>query len=105
MDYIKSATFTSHNHTSTDVIASIKQLLEDNKVLSNKNYLDSSDACIFLGVAKSYLYKLTHSKAIPYFKTGKKIYFNREDLESYITKYRFYSKDELTNEANKHFKN
>ena len=38
-----------------------------------------------LGISESYLYKLTSRREIPHFKSrgGKRVYFKREDLDSW----------------------
>lgn len=46
-----------------------------------KEVLDAAEACEFLNIKKSTLYKLTHRRQIPYYRpTGGKIYFWRQDL-------------------------
>lgn len=43
------------------------------------------DAAKYLGISKSYLYKLTCKNAIPFYKpNGKKIYFSKADLDKWI---------------------
>lgn len=58
------------------------------------------EAAKFLNVSNSYLYKLTHLRKIPYYKPqGKKIYFLREDLVSYLLQNRNRSLSEIDQEA------
>ena len=40
----------------------------DDKMWTLKEVLTSSEACMFLGISPSYLYKLTSAKLIPYYK-------------------------------------
>ena len=87
------------------IIAAIERFIAERQNNPVKDYLDSADACQYLGVAKSYLYKLTHGKVIPYYKTGKKIYFERKDLEAYVTRHRIMSRDEVTLAAKKYSRN
>jgi len=59
----------------------------NNKV--NEEILSLSDAAEFLKASKSFLYKMTSQKQIPhYIPSGKKIYFKKSDLESWILKNR-----------------
>lgn len=52
-----------------------------------KNVLTSDEAVEYLGIKKSYLYKLTMQGKIPYYKPlGKKNYYKREELEAWLTK-------------------
>ena len=54
----------------------------DDKMWTLKEVLTSSEACMFLGISPSYLYKLTSAKVIPYYKPrGGMIFFNREELK------------------------
>jgi len=53
-------------------------------MLSNK-VLSFEQGCQLLGYKKSYVYKLTHSGIIPFSKpNGKRIFFDREKLESWM---------------------
>ncbi len=59
-------------------IDSLRGLLE-NKPLS------FPEACRYLNLSASYLYKLTHRKAIPYYKpTGKRVFFDRSQLDAFL---------------------
>ena len=56
----------------------------DDKMWTLKEVLTSSEACMFLGISPSYLYKLTSAKLIPYYKpSGGMIFFNREELKKW----------------------
>lgn len=51
----------------------------------NKKILNTEQAAEFLGYKVSYLYKLTSSKQIKFYKpNGKLNYFKLEDLEEYL---------------------
>jgi len=53
--------------------------INQNRVLTFK------EGCIYLGYAKSYVYKLTSSGILPYSKpNGKRIFFDRERLEAWM---------------------
>ena len=55
-----------------------------------------TEACKYLNVSKSYLYKCTHKNLIPYYKPGgKKIFFSKKDLNEWIFKYRIKTDSEL----------
>ena len=52
---------------------------------SNNKVLTFEQGCQYLGYAKSYVYKLTHSGILPYSKpNGKSIFFEREKLEIWM---------------------
>ena len=56
----------------------------DDKMWTLKEVLTSSEACMFLGISPSYLYKLTSAKLIPYYKpNGGMIFFNHAELKQW----------------------
>jgi excisionase family DNA binding protein len=53
--------------------------------LTTKKVLNFEEACEYTAFRASYLYKLTSSGRIPHYKPyGKMIFFNREELESFL---------------------
>ena len=51
-------------------------------LLAAKNVLGIDDMVALTGLSKSYIYKLTCRKEIPYYKpNGKLIYFDRQEVE------------------------
>jgi excisionase family DNA binding protein len=55
--------------------------------LTTKNVLNFEEACEYTGFRPSYLYKLTSTGRIPHYKPfGKMIFFQREELEEFLTK-------------------
>lgn len=58
--------------------------LEEN-IFTTKRVLTFAEACIYLGVSESHLYKLTAQQEVPHFKPrGKLIYFERIELENWL---------------------
>lgn len=54
-------------------------------LLAAKNVLDIDDVVALTGLSKSYVYKLTCKKEIPYYKpNGKLIYFDRQEVEGWM---------------------
>lgn len=61
--------------------------------------LSAEQAAKYLDVTISYLYKLTSSNSLPFFKpNGKKIYFRKQDLDKWVFRKRSFTVEEL--EAN-----
>ena len=59
-------------------------------------YFNLEEAAAFLKLCKSTLYKKTSLREIPFVKPGGKlILFLKEDLELYLTKNRFATKQEI----------
>lgn len=61
-----------------------------------KEVLNFNDACNYLDISASHLYKLTSQKLIPHFcPQGKKLYFNRTELDEWLQRNRQTSTDEI----------
>jgi len=77
----------------------MEQLLQGKIQPVQKDYYDISDAAQYLGLSKDYMYKLNFRKEIPYYNTGKKVYYKKEDLDAYITRNRVMSQSEIDEKA------
>lgn len=59
-------------------------LLEEN-IYTTKNMFTFMEACAYLGVSESLLYKLTSTKEIPHYKPrGKMVYFDKAELNAWL---------------------
>ena len=77
----------------------IEKLLETQQAMQ-KQVLNFNDACIYLELSQSHLYKLTSTGSIPHYKpNGKKLYFNRQELDNWLLRNRNNSIDEIEQEA------
>ena len=77
----------------------IEKLLETKQAMQ-KQVLNFNDACIYLELSQSHLYKLTSTGSIPHYKpNGKKLYFKREELDTWLLRNRSNSIDEIEQEA------
>lgn len=73
-------------------------LLEQN--LLKKDVLNFNEAAVYLELSHSHLYKQTSTGAIPHYKpNGKKIYFQRAELDNWLLRNRTDSKDEIEQQA------
>ena len=71
-----------------------------NTIHTTKEVLTSEEAARYLGISRSYLYKLTMRKQIPHFKpTGKMNYFNRLELEAWLQSNRVSTSNEISQQA------
>ena len=62
----------------------VKQIV-DNILFCKKEVLTSDEVARYMGISKSYLYKLTMSLKIPHYKPfGKMCYFNRKEIEAWL---------------------
>ena len=66
--------------------------------LLQKEVLSLQEACIYLCLSQSYLYKLTSTRRIPHYSPmGKLIYFKRTELDAWLLKNKRESKENLEN--------
>lgn len=85
---------------SKEEITEIANLVIKSTVLCTKEVLTSDEAARYMGVSKSYLYKLTMRKEIPHYKpVGKICYFNRHELEEWLQNNRISTSSELSQKA------
>lgn len=66
-------------------INEIANKVTNNIIFCTKEVLTSDEAAAYMGISKSYLYKLTMKQLIPHYKPmGKMCYFNRKELERWL---------------------
>ena len=59
--------------------------LADRVIFTTKEVLTSDETARYMGISKSYLYKLTMTRKIPHYKPmGKVCYVNRQELEDFL---------------------
>ena len=69
-------------------------------LMGAKTVLTMEEAALFTGLTKAYLYELTWRKAIPFYKpNGRRIYFNRAELEAWLMQNRVQTADEADGSA------
>lgn len=80
---------------------SIQKFFE--QIQQNEKPLNFREACSYLGISSSHLYKLTHKNKIAFFKpAGKLIYFLKEDLRKYLLRNRTSTEEEIELKAIEH---
>lgn len=73
-----------------ETLGPIETLLErigelESAVYKTRTVLNFDEACKYIGVSDSLLYKLTAAKEVPHYKPrGKKIYFKREEIDEWL---------------------
>ena len=74
--------------------------IERYSLLAAKNVLTIDDAALLTGMSKSHLYKLTCSRQIPFYRpNGKLVYFDRQELESWLKQNRVTTQAEAEQQA------
>ena len=75
-----------------------KMLMEQNML--KKVVLTFNEASIYLEVSHSHLYKMTSTGVVPCYKpNGKKIYFNRKELDEWLLSNKQSSQEEIEQQA------
>ncbi len=68
-----------------------------------KSVLTFEEAASYMGMSRSYLYKLTATKQIPHYKPGgKMLFFERAELEAWLLSRRVDTTDEVSAQAQIH---
>ena len=68
-----------------------------------KTVLSVAEACDYLGITESHMYKLTSGGKIPHYKpTGKLIYFSRSELDDWLLHNRVFNEIDQENEQTRH---
>ena len=74
--------------------------LADRVIFTTKEALTSDEAARYMGISRSYLYKLTMTRKIPHYKPmGKVCYFNRKELEGFLQGNRVATDTEISSKA------
>lgn len=84
----------------SEELQQVADLITANTIFCTKEVLTSDEAAKYMGVSKSYLYKLTMKQQIPHYKPmGKMCYFNRSELELWLQNNRVATEVELQQKA------
>jgi excisionase family DNA binding protein len=79
----------------------LSDLVAEKTIFCTKEVLTSEEVARYMGVSRSYLYKLTMRREIPHYKPrGKICYFNRQEVEQWLQSNRVATDTELNNQAN-----
>lgn len=82
-----------------DKLSEIATKLDEQNILQ-KTVLNLTEAAKYLDISESHLYKLTSSRQIPHFcPQGKKLYFRRDELDTWLQRNRQSSTDEIDRAA------
>ncbi|MBX7141429.1 MAG: helix-turn-helix domain-containing protein [Chitinophagales bacterium] len=87
----------------TDVILqklnNIERMLSEQNLLK-KDILNFNEACQYLDISQSHLYKLTSKKEVPHScPNGKRLYFNRAELDAWLQRNHQVTTEEIDRQA------
>ncbi len=84
----------------SEELKQLADMITANIISTQKEVLTSDEAARYMGVSKSYLYKLTMKQQIPHYKPmGKMCYFKREELEQWLQTNRVATSTEIAQQA------
>ena len=96
---MKTGILNSKAMTQEEINNIIKELA-DKTIFTTKEVLTGDEAAKYMGISKSYLYKLTMTRKIPHYKPmGKVCYFDRRELEEYLHSNRVATDAEISSKA------
>lgn len=69
-------------------------------LISQKTVLNFEELVEYTGLSQSYLYKLTSKGDIPFYRpNGKQLYFNKEEIDTWLLRNRSKTNEEIQNEV------
>ncbi len=84
----------------TEDLNKVADLTTAKTIFSTKEVLTSEEVAKYMGISRSYLYKLTMRQQIPHYKPmGKMCYFNRREIEAWLQSNRVATSDEISERA------
>lgn len=54
------------------------------QAFQSKTFFTLDEVCAYLGMSKSTIYKLTSGEDIPFFKKNKFLFFDKEDIDTWL---------------------
>ena len=68
----------------SEAIMKLADKLDEQRILQ-KTVLNFEEACTYLSMSQSHLYRLTAQRLIPHFcPQGKKLYFKRDEIDTWL---------------------
>ena len=78
----------------------LSDLITEKTLITSKEVLTADECAQYLGVSRSYLYKMTMARKIPFSKPlGKMLFFSRVDIEAWLMSNRVATADEIRDKA------
>lgn len=73
--------------------------LERYALIKCKNVLTFEETVLYTGYSRGQLYRLTSEKQIPHSKRGKRVFFDKAELDRWLLQNRVRTIDEINSEA------
>lgn len=62
---------------------------------STTKFMDIEQLSNYLGLSKSHIYKLTSNHTIPHSKRGKRLYFDKETINSWVLENKIWTQEDI----------
>jgi excisionase family DNA binding protein len=96
---LEAKTFKTLKMTTEDA-NNFADLIASKLMLTSKEVLTADEAAKYMGMAKSYLYKLIMRGQLAYYKpSGKMVFFKRTELEQWLLSNRYATTEEINERA------
>ena len=69
---------------------------------TDDDFMNIEQAASFVGLSKAIVYGLTYERKIPYFKVGKRLYFEKSEIVNWITSTKVKTKQEVNQLADEY---
>jgi excisionase family DNA binding protein len=92
---------TGHEVTASSLIADLARIL----IVNNKEVLNFEETMFLTGYKSDELYKKTRERTIPHYKSGKRLYFKREEVLDWMLRNKVNTKEEINALATKYMFN
>ena len=77
----------------------LAEMITSNIKCTVKEVLTVPEMARYLGVTHSQIYHMTMNREIPHYKAGKRVFFNRREVEDWLQRNRVATKDEISSKA------
>lgn len=88
-------------HLNTSKVYDKLDSIENKIETQNVQIIDINGAVNFLKLKKSYIYLLIHKRKIPFYKPGRKVYFDKIELQNWILNSKVKTQIEIEEEYKK----
>lgn len=78
----------------------MSKMLLDFSVIVQKSTLTLAECAMYIGVTEKQMYQYTFNKLIPYYKRGKRCYFDRLEIDAWLKANRVATNEEVEAKAN-----
>ena len=93
---------TEHTNSGIDT-RELATLIGDRVAICSKEVLTAEEAALYMGISKARLYKYTCEMQIPHYRPGgKRVYFNRLELEAWLQQNPCATTEEINDRANRY---